>query len=271
MAFSLTWLPDVLEQAGLKVALCEGWETRGRGEMGHIFGVICHHTAGGKQGNMGSLKILRDGRPAAPGVKPLAGPLSQLGLGRDGTYYVIAAGRCNHAGEGFWKGLANGNSNFIGIEAENTGRDDDFPWPAVQLEAYQRGVAAILKHIGRSADFCCGHREYALPAGRKSDPTLDMNEFRIAVSNFMSGAAPPPVLIPDVEPTPTKRPTLRRGATGDLVKVLQATLHINATAGGSGVFGPATEAAVRAFQREHGMVPDGIVGPKTWAALDKLP
>jgi peptidoglycan hydrolase-like protein with peptidoglycan-binding domain len=35
-----------------------------------------------------------------------------------------------------------------------------------------------------------------------------------------------------------------------------------------GVFGGGTEAVVRAFQREHQMVPDGIVGPKTWTALD---
>ena len=32
--------------------------------------------------------------------------------------------------------------------------------------------------------------------------------------------------------------------------------------------GPKTEAAVREFQRSHSLVPDGIVGPKTWAALD---
>lgn len=268
MAFSLLWLPEVLERAGLKVALVDGWETRGRGDVGPIFGVICHHTAGSKTGNMGSLRILTHGRPAARGVKALPGPLSQLGLGRDGTYYVIAAGRCNHAGAGEWQGLLNGNSNFIGIEAENTGRPDDFPWPAVQLDAYQRGVAAILKHLGRSPDFCCGHREYALPAGRKPDPTLDMAGFRLAVAGFMSGTAPPPVLIPAADPAGRK--TLRRDATGELVKQLQVRLGIDTTAGGAGVFGPRTEAAVRAFQREHGIVPDGIVGPKTWAALDRI-
>src|SRR5215467_4264002 len=154
MIYSLTWLPAVLKDAGLKVALVDGWESRGRAEMGRIEGVICHHTAGPKVGNMPSLNTLINGRSDLPG------PLAQLGLGRDGTYYVISAGRCNHAGAGVWQGLTSGNGNFIGIEAENTGGVDDSQWPSVQLDAYQRGVAAILKHVGRTELFCAGHKEY---------------------------------------------------------------------------------------------------------------
>jgi hypothetical protein len=224
---------------------------------------------------MPSLKTLVNGRaaePARPGhpaVTALPGPLAQLGLGRDGTFYVVAAGRCNHAGAGIWRGLTNGNSNFIGIEAENTGLANDFPWPAVQLEAYHRGVAAILKHRGRGAEFCAGHKEYALPKGRKPDPSLDMEGFRSSVMAILSGSAPPPLLIPAEEPARSDgssgRPTLRRGATGDLVKQLQAKVGVPPDA--SGTFGPRTEAAVRAFQRLHGLVPDGIVGPKTWVVL----
>jgi peptidoglycan hydrolase-like protein with peptidoglycan-binding domain len=262
MAFSLIWLPSVLEAAGLKVALVEGWETRGRGDVGKVFGVICHHTAGPKNENMPSLHLLINGRSDLPG------PLAQLGLGRDGTYYVIAAGRCNHAGKGMWQGLTSGNANFIGIEAENTGKQDD-PWPGSQMDAYHRGVAAILKHLGQGVDFCAGHKEYALPKGRKPDPTFDMNLFRSTVAAIMNGTAPPP-LIPATEPSPAPgtpgRPTLRRGAVGDFVKVVQVKLGVTPT----GNFGPVTEAAVRAFQRDHNLVPDGIVGPKTWAALDTV-
>ena len=40
MVMSLTWLPAVLETAGLKVARVDGWESRGRGDVGRILGVI---------------------------------------------------------------------------------------------------------------------------------------------------------------------------------------------------------------------------------------
>ena len=263
MAHSLIWLPHILKSAGLKVALCDGWEERSKKDVGPIVGVICHHTAGQLNGNMPSLHTVTHGRP------DLSGPLAQLGLGRDGTYYVIAAGRANHAGAGIWKGFTNGNSNFIGIEAENTGLANDFPWPDVQLKAYHRGVAAILKYVGRSAEYCAAHKEYARPLGRKNDPFFNMQEFREAVAAIMNGTAPAATLIPAVETpaqpgAPTGRPTLRRGASGELVKKIQIILGVEQ----AGLFGPKTEAALRLFQRERGLVPDGITGPKTWAALD---
>ena len=259
MAFSLTWLAQVLLDAGLKVAEQPAWKDRGRGEIGPIEGVICHHTAGPKNGNMPSLGIVTDGRP------DLAGPLAQLCLGRDGTFYVVAAGRCNHAGVGNWQGISTGNGSFIGIEAENTGftaGPNADPWPAIQMDAYRRGVAAILTKVRANSIMCCGHKEYALPHGRKDDPTFDMNEFRMQVAAIMAGAAPDVSVIPATDST--DRPTLRRGATGDLVKTIQAAVDVAAT----GDFDAATEAAVRQFQRDHGLVPDGIVGPRTWATID---
>jgi hypothetical protein len=258
MAFSLTWLPRVLLDAGLKVAEQPGWQTRGHGDVGTIQGVICHHTAGPRTGNMPSLGIVTSGRP------DLSGPLSQLCLGRDGTFFVVAAGRAFHAGSGNWQGVTDGNRSFIGIEAENTGHLTGplaEPWPAVQLDAYRRGVAAILRRIGADAIMCCGHKEYALPVGRKPDPTFDMSDFRLHVAAIMAGIAPRPSLVPAVDSE--NRPTLRRGATGELVEMVQARVGVEV----DGVFGADTEAAVRRFQRDSGLVPDGIVGPRTWATL----
>ena len=53
------------------------------------------------------------------------------------------------------------------------------------------------------------------------------------------------------------------GSTGEAVNDVQRVLGVTA----SGTFDAATEAAVRQFQRNHGLVPDGIVGPRTWATL----
>lgn len=262
MAFALTWMPAVLLEAGLKVAEVKGWQSRGRAQVRQTLGVMIHHTAGPAAGNMPSLGTLIDGR------SNLRGPLSQLGLGRDGTWYVIAAGRANHAGEGNWRGIVDGNAHFIGIECENTGQPQDLPWPDVQMIALRQGVAALLQHIERDANWCMGHREYALPVGRKPDPRWDLDRFRDEVAALLADGvvALPPIpateqVIPDGV---VARPTLRRGGGGDWVKLLQTALNLPQV---DGLFGPRTEAAVRQFQRDNALVPDGIVGPKTWARL----
>jgi len=253
MAFTLTWLPDVLKTAGLKVEVQPGWENRGLGDMGTVRGVMCHHTAGPATGNMPCLDVITNGRP------DLRGPLSQLGLGRDGTYYVIAAGKAQHAGKGNWQGVTTGNTSFIGIEAENRGTPAD-PWPEVQMDSYRRGLAAILGKIGADAVMCCGHKEYALPRGRKSDPSFDMVDFRAKVAELLTGVTPAPS--PDIDES--SREVLRRGANGALVKQLQAKLGLPE----HGTFGPKTEAKVLAFQQAQGLKADGIFGAKSWAALD---
>ena len=56
---------------------------------------------------------------------------------------------------------------------------------------------------------------------------------------------------------------LKKGMSGLHVQGLQHLLHIYP----DGKFGPLTEEAVKEFQTAHGLVADGIVGAKTWAAL----
>jgi peptidoglycan hydrolase-like protein with peptidoglycan-binding domain len=56
---------------------------------------------------------------------------------------------------------------------------------------------------------------------------------------------------------------LHRPIKGDLVKRVQEALGI----GADGVFGPGTEAAVKSFQEQNGLNPDGVVDPKMLSLL----
>ena len=73
------------------------------------------------------------------------------------------------------------------------------------------------------------------------------------------------------------RPTLKNGAKGEAVKALQERLielgygMYLGRWGADGEFGNGTENAVMAFQGAMGLEVDGVVGPKTWAALDSAP
>ena len=58
---------------------------------------------------------------------------------------------------------------------------------------------------------------------------------------------------------------LRKGDRGEEVRTLQGLLHTAQ----DGVFGALTEEALKAWQNENGLFPDGICGPKTWAAVDQ--
>jgi Putative peptidoglycan binding domain len=69
------------------------------------------------------------------------------------------------------------------------------------------------------------------------------------------------------------RPLVRLGSHGDTVAELQVRLNEDGARprlDPDGSFGGATDRAVRAFQRRHGLLVDGIVGPQTWGLLDEL-
>jgi hypothetical protein len=96
---------------------------------------------------------------------------------------------------------------------------------------------------------------------------------------FEEPAAPPEPVYERPEPTDEpdvefggKPPVLALGDQGRWVQYLQVLLN----AGQSGAklyvdgdFGPKTQAAVRAFQLRWRLVADGIVGPITWARLQR--
>lgn len=126
-----------------------------------------------------------------------------------------------------------------------------------------------------------------------------------ALVNRSSGVTPTPTLTPEPVPTPTPQPTsknyhswiarlqeecnkqgfsnqkvdgiagpntlngspmVRRGARGNITKLIQEKLGISA----DGIFGANTEVAVKNYQRTNGLSVDGIVGRNTWRKLLNL-
>src|SRR5436190_1015638 len=63
---------------------------------------------------------------------------------------------------------------------------------------------------------------------------------------------------------------VQQGANGDAVRAVQSQIHGRGDGGHlaiDGIFGPATNEAVRAFQTLLGLAVDGIVGPQSWIHL----
>ena len=173
----LTWLADVLRDAGCKVVEHPGWQDRGK-ELAAVHGVVWHHTASGPSTPDSAVaRLLIIGRPDLPG------PLCQLGLSRDGTFHVVAAGKGNHNGYGTWGNQA------VGIEAYNNGVGE--AWPPVQLAAYDRGTAAICRRLGLTSANVKGHKE--TDPGRKIDPAgIDMDQARQRVAALITYTPPAP-------------------------------------------------------------------------------
>lgn len=166
------WLADVIRAEGVKVFETPGWRDSGHGDMGSLWGVVCHHTGSSNS----TWESIRYGRPG------LSGPLSQIHLRRDGTAEVVAAGVCWHAGTGFAPGCGrhNANQRCIGIEAQNNGSEG---WSPAQYEAYVKVCAAFCRRINVDASHVISHREWddgdpATDEGKWDPGLLDMVRFR---------------------------------------------------------------------------------------------
>lgn len=90
-------------------------------------------------------------------------------------------------------------------------------------------------------------------------------------SNRVGGAGRLPWIDYEEIPTPSKEDEVKydelqickKGSTGDAVKTIQANVKVSV----DGIFGSGTEAAVKKFQKDHGLTADGVVGQKTWKAI----
>jgi hypothetical protein len=109
----------------------------------------------------------------------------------------------------------------------------------------------------------------------EDDPVEDAPEHNEAqaakVDAQLAAKKAAPAVAPKITPVATvmKNPGypghyIKRGSTGDSVKFIQQQLNLKV----DGDFGDKTHVAVESLQKKHGLLVDGIVGPKTWAFLD---
>lgn len=193
-----------------------GWETRGRGPMGEVHGIIIHHTGSDSQSDSYLQFLAVDGRGDLPA------PLCNVSTDMDGDLWLIAAARANHAGAGSshimqhviaedyaataYKqelkpdpddlGGTYCNGSYYGNEVRYDGGQ---PMTDKQWASAVRWAAAVCDFHGWSAQSVIGHREHTR---RKPDPgNCPMYKFRLAVSGLL--AAGPPETPGDVKPPPT--------------------------------------------------------------------
>lgn len=242
------WLGEVLRGAGLTVV---EHNPIGRGrDMRTVNGVVVHDTVTTRSWDDEDVcALLRDGRPGVPG------PLSQLGLDRQGRFHFIADGRANHNGYGTW------GNDAIGIETFAAGgmKGREERWNSVQEEAAAVGSAAILDRLGLSRSRVRGHKE--TDPERKVDPwRVDMGAFRRRVAQ-------------GGQHTSEEEDVIKKGEKGAHVKRAQWRInqalhgHHDPEGGGltvTGVFDDATERYVKHLQHKAGYATSGVLDLATY-------
>lgn len=274
------WLPAAFDKWGVRYKKVAGWENRGRPISAGYFdpnASLTHHT-GSKSSAANpapSLKTVIEGR------SDLRGPLAQVSTDYNGLTYIIAAGRANHAGKAratMGNPAGDGNAMYIGNEVQTNGTQ---AMPGVQLDATVLVATAIADHFRQvNADKVGLHHttslsgKWDLGAGTMVPGVpYDLRTFRGKV-NARLKAGPPGAPTPPRPPAPVYMPypghqhsnsTRDDSHVGLIQRRLKALKLYTGAIDNS--FGPATEAAVKKFQRSQRIKDDGWVGRTTWARL----
>jgi len=153
------------------------------------------------------------------------------------------------------RGAHSSTSLSLLLAHDDTARDlaDLAPWQLSLGRSRARRRAAQLRFVPASS------RAKRVSLGALAALTVG------PTASIASGqSAVGPIANPEPVTTTEHVIVLTSGAEGRQVQLLQKTL---AGVKVDGVFGPETEAAVRAFQASRGLAVDGIVGPQTSSAL----
>jgi N-acetylmuramoyl-L-alanine amidase len=205
---------------------------------------------------------------AASALALLCSPVSDVSC----HYFVFEDGhvlqlvpedrRAWHAGRGAWAGETDMNSASIGIEIVNPGHDHGYPaFPDVQIEAVTALCADIAERWRIRPERILAHSDMA-PA-RKRDPGEKFPWAALHEKGVGHLVLPVPI---------GGGRFLAPGDKGQPVEALQAMLALYGyPVDITGVFDPATEAVMRAFQRHFRQAKvDGVADASTIMTLRNL-
>lgn len=168
-------LVAIARRVGVQVIEAPSSHRGTKGTMGTVRGVTCHHTGTPNTFNptvdYPDFNVVKEGRAG------LVNSLSAWGIGRFRAIYVFSEFLSWHAGEWSWKGLTDGNGDFLGIEAAGVG-----DWTNFQRAVYPRLVASALLFLGEGPDMAPRHLDGAMPRGRKVDAAKFDGNFALGKS-----------------------------------------------------------------------------------------
>ena len=228
-----------------------------------INGVVIHHVAGTNGLNYVANKNSRNSHP---------------------TYHISNSGAVTGIVNPERRPYSTGGQpdpSAVTFEIDNESVGGDWPVSSAAIEALidviifhasispraNRGFAKNIKTQVQSEFYIAWHQQYVATAC-PGPFVISQLDYIVAECNRRASQAVAPVapVIPSPPPTSSKPRLfkfLRRGSRGSNVAYLQSVLGITA----DGIFGPITDARVRAFQREQGIQVDGVVGWVTWGRL----
>jgi peptidoglycan hydrolase-like protein with peptidoglycan-binding domain len=201
------------------------------------------------------------------GVDILAPKMTPVYAAADATVYWLGASCCSVSlqHDDGWQ------TWYIHLNNDTEGTDDGLGWGIAEGIVPGARVAAgqLIGWVGDSgnAEDTTPHLHFELhaPGGIKVDPYP-------ALALAHTGAT-----CTRQRPTPLEAllawaSVLGRGSSGEAVRQLQGFLKVRGYRVGTldGIFGSATEGAVRAFQQKSGLLVDGLVGTATRGAVSTL-
>lgn len=259
-----------------------GWRARTNGSAIRPFSAVTNHHTGGSATATSYLAF----PPDRPKLKVLcnihvdmlekrirfvaAGSTSHAGYTYEPNYNIVVAGKApldRDLTPGADSRTFSLNTRTVGIEVDGVGGPNEWDeWTSAAVVALNAALQVVGGWMNKGgAARLTAHKEHT--RRKPGDPYMNMGELRRKVAAFMKSPSGPPGTSPI---TLGSRVLSKDGVDSgsDVVQLLSLLRELKYDVGNDGLFGPATDAAVKDIQTKAGISPaDGVVDGETLLAI----